>query len=208
MRRQRLWGFCLVLLAQASITTAAVAEESAALADQQAAREAAQLRKFNTFTQETFRTTQRSVEARLRDLDEKANHLFDQGTEIALAAMTSVIEERTGQYKLEHARSSGPILRLKELFLGLPVEVDQIYTDGKKQFEQDMKALAVRVAIVVAAEVDGAKNEIKAAQAKIASAQAKLPASIKARALKQRAEYAKKFAKLEARGYQSGKGTP
>lgn len=140
------------------------------------------LRQFKASSDALFKKTKASVDARLANLGDKANNLFDQGTEIAMASMTAFIEERLAPYK-------------SKLF-GVPPEADQIYAEGKKQFEEDMKALAVRVANVIADEVAGAKSEIKAAEAEIAAAQAKLPASVRLRAEKQRAGYAAKLAAL------------
>lgn len=138
------------------------------------------LEKLDAFSDALFKKTRRSVEDRLQDLDEKANHLFDQGTEIAMAAMTAHIEER--------------LARFKSALFGTPPEAEAIYADGKKQFEEDMKALSVRVANVIADEVAGAKREIELAKARIAAERAKLPASARARA-EERPDY---FGKLIA----------
>jgi hypothetical protein len=99
--------------------------------------------------------------------------------------MTAFIEDRLAPYK-------------KTLF-GPPPEAEQIYAEGKMQFEQDMKALTVRVANVIADEIAGAKREIKLAEAKIAAEQAKLPANVKARAAKQQAAYATKLGAISNR---------
>lgn len=181
MKRCRQWLFCLALLAPLAIPATAAAEQKArpALSDE------AQLQKLNVFSQALFKRTKQSVDARLANLDDKANNLFDQGTEIAIASMTAFIQERLAPYK--------------STLFGTPPEADQIYAEGKKQFDEDMKALAVRVANVIADEVAGAKREINAAQTRIADMHAKLPASARARAAKQRAEYAAKLGSLTDR---------
>jgi hypothetical protein len=181
MRSLRFWLFCIALVAPMATPRAAAAEQAA----KPAATDEARLRQFSSFSQAVFKKTKQEVEARLASLDEKANNLFDQGTEIAIASMTAFVEDRLAPYK-------------KTLF-GPPPEAEQIYAEGKKQFEQDMKALTVRVANVMADEITGAKREIRLAEAKIAAEQAKLPASVKARAAKQQAEYATKLGAISSR---------
>ena len=178
MRRFRPWLVCCTLMALATVPRTTNAEPRA----RPAQADEGHLRQFKASSDALFKKTKASVDARLANLGDKANNLFDQGTEIAIASMTAFIEERLAPYK-------------SKLF-GVPPEADQIYAEGKKQFEEDMKALAVRVANVIADEVAGAKSEIKAAEAEIAAAQAKLPASVKLRAEKQRAGYAAKLAAL------------
>ena len=178
MKRVAPWLFCLALLAPLAAPATAAAEQRA----RPVVGDEAQLQRFNAFSQALFKKTKASVEARLENLDEKANSLFDQGTEIAIASMTAYIQDR--------------LAPLKSTLFGAPPEADQIYADGKKQFEQDMKALSVRVANVMADEISGAKTEIKAAEATIAAEQAKLPASVKTRAAKQRVDFAAKLGVL------------
>jgi hypothetical protein len=172
---------CFALLAPLGLPSTAVAEQKA----KPVLSDAAQLEKFNAFSKALFEKTRQSVEARLQNLDEKASNLFDHGTEMAMASMTAMIQER--------------IAPLKSVLFGAPPEADQIYADGKKQFEQDMKALTVRVANVLADEIAGAKREIRAAEESIAREQAKLPASVKPRAAKQQADYAAKLGAMTSR---------
>lgn len=175
MKSLRPWLVCLALLVPLAMPRAAMAEQKA----RAVSSDEAQLQKFNAFADALLKKTKASIEARMESLDEKATSLFEQGTEIAMASMTAVVRDRLAPFK--------------SVLFGAPPEADQIYADGKKQFEQDMKTLSVRVANLMADEISGAKNEIKTAQAKIAEEHTKLPASVKARAAKQQKESAAKL---------------
>lgn len=181
MKRLIPWLLGLALLLPATLPAVAGAEPTtrSGLGDE------GELQRFDSFSQAAFKKTRASVDARLANLDDQANNLFDQGTEIAFASMTASIQERLAPYK--------------NTLFGPPPEAEQIYAEGKQQFEQDMKALAVRVANVIADEVAGAKREIALAEANIAAEHAKLPAPLRARAAKRRADYAAKLAALANR---------
>lgn len=117
-----------------------------------------------------YQKTKQKVEDRLKRLDDEANKAFDDGAAAAQASFLDYIDSQVFQYKLDRylSRLDGPVLWLRDLFKGLPPEVNQIYEAGKNKFIRDMEAVIDRVATIVEtglndalAEVNRGKDEVQ-----------------------------------------------
>ncbi len=168
--------------------------------EEQKAKEEKELKEFSDFVVTTFDNAKKAVDTRLEKLETRVNDMFDQGTDAALAAMKTFIEDALFDYKLNRylLTPGGSLLWIKDQILELPDEVDKFFTAGRTQFTSDMDALAVRVKDVVEAELAAAKAEVKVAQAAIAGKQATLSPGVQARAAEVTANFNEKFADLES----------
>ncbi len=169
--------------------------------EQQKAKEELELKGFTDFVVKTFEAAKQAVDNRLTALDTSVNALFDQGTEAALAAMKTYVENALFDYKLRRYLSIpgvGLALWIKDQILELPAEVNRFYAAGRALFESRMNALAVQVANLVESQLAAAKAEVKRAQGAIAAKAATLSPGVKTRAAQVQAEYAGRFAELES----------
>jgi hypothetical protein len=168
--------------------------------EEQKAKEEKELQDFSTFVVTTFDNAKRAVDTRLEKLETRVNDMFDAGTDAALAAMKSYIEDALFDYKLNRylLTPGGSVLWIKDQILELPEEVNRFFEAGRTQFTSAMDALAVQVKDVVEAELAAAKAEVKVAQAAIAAKQATLSPGVQARAAEVTANFNEKFADLES----------
>ncbi len=173
----------LLCLALAS-PVASPARADAAPVATTALSEEAEAARFHAFAEAAYQKAKTTVDARLVNLDSKAQHLFEHGTELALAAMESKVRER--------------LLPFKGTLFGPPPEAARVYAEGKLQFEEDLRALVVRVAEIVATEIAGAKDAIKVARESVAAERAKLSPSARERVAKEERELERRLALLEA----------
>ncbi|HZH92119.1 MAG TPA: hypothetical protein VEX70_16095 [Pyrinomonadaceae bacterium] len=118
-----------------------------------------------------YNRTKTNVENKLASLETEVGAMFDTGTDAALSAMKSYVEERIFNYKLERYLSIpgvGAARWVADQFTGLPEEVNAFYVEGRNIFTRLMDALVVRVADLVEKRLAEAKamvadgqNEIK-----------------------------------------------
>ena len=147
-----------------------------------------------------YNNTKAKVEKKLADLDEEVNRLFDQGTEKALDAMTTFVNQRLRRYKIDRYLSIpivGPARWIRDQFMGLPDEVNAFYEEGRTVFRAAMDALVVMVANLVERRLKEAKDEVAKGQAEIAKFVASQPKELQAVAQSAQKDVSSRFQELE-----------
>jgi hypothetical protein len=147
-----------------------------------------------------YNATKTKVEAKLAALDGEVNGLFDRGTEAALAAMTSFVNQRIRDYKIRRYLSI-PLVGLarwvRDQFVGLPDEVNAFYEQGRQLFQAQMDALIVRVANLVEQRLKEAKAEVARGQAQIKEFVASQPRELQQVAQQAQSAVSSRFEELE-----------
>jgi hypothetical protein len=166
---------------------------------QKAADEAARA-KVVADIEQIYNDTKAKVEQKLASLDTEVGAMFDQGTEAALTAMTSFVNARLRDYKIDRYLSIpfvGAVRWIRDQFLGLPDEVNAFYEQGRQVFQQRMDALVVRVAALVERRLKEAKDEVAKGQAAIKDYVAKQPKSLQDVAQRAQKDVSSRFEELE-----------
>jgi hypothetical protein len=137
---------------------------------QQRARDEAKRRDVVASIEKIYNDTKVRVEAKLSSLDTEVATMFDQGTEAALNAMTTFVNARIREYKIDRYLSIpfvGAARWIRDQFRGLPSEANVFYEQGRERFRASMDALIVRVANLVEKRLKEAKDEVARGQAAI-----------------------------------------
>jgi hypothetical protein len=147
-----------------------------------------------------YAATKARVDAKLAAVDGEVNGMFDRGVDAALAAMTSFVNGRIRDYKIQRYLSI-PLVGLarwiKDQILNLPDEVNVFYDQGRQLFQAQMDALIVRVANLVEQRLKEAKAEVTKGQAEIKTFVASQPKDLQAVAQQAQTAVASRFEELE-----------
>jgi hypothetical protein len=147
------------------LSQAGVAAEQAAAID----RDRAARQEVVDKIEKIYGETKAAVEAKLERLGRDVNDLFDKGVDRAIESMTDTVNARLDVYKYDRYFKYpwGPLAWVKDQCVGLPDEVEELYAAGRKQFEGDLRVLAVSIAKVVEARLDEAKREVASGRERI-----------------------------------------
>lgn len=109
-----------------------------------------------------FAATKTEVEAILSKLDTDVTAMFDQGINDATKGFEDYVDREVYRYKVDRYlnRFGGSLLWAKDLLLGLPDEVNEIYKRGKDRYVKAMDIVINKVAKLVAAQLNAAKKRI------------------------------------------------
>ena len=145
-----------------------------------------------------FDKTKQAVDNKLNSLEQEVSTLFDKGLETAMNAMTSYIDERMHQWKLNRyiLNPFGPALWLKDKLLGLPDEVNAFYIEGRKRFTQALDTVIVQIAKLVDTRLKEAKDTIASGQKEISDYVQQQPKDLQAVAQAAEKEMAGRFDEL------------
>jgi hypothetical protein len=106
-----------------------------------------------------YSTTKQQVEARLAQLDRDVDGMFDAGADKAKQDFESFVDKQTELFILERY-TGNPLLLARDLFLGLPPEVNNIYVTGRDRYIAQMRGVIGDVARVVETGLNEAKGLI------------------------------------------------
>lgn len=109
-----------------------------------------------------YEQTKTEVETILNDLDASVKTMFDSAAARATQAFEKHVEKRMSAYKSK--RYSGLIGKarwLKDLFAGLPDEVNEFFTEGRNLYLDIMDGELTTIAEHVATELTAAKDRIQ-----------------------------------------------
>jgi hypothetical protein len=119
--------------------------------------------------EELYNQTRKAVEDRLQKLDEDVNKTFDEGAATAQKAFEDYVDQRVTDYKIHRylLTPGGSFLWAKDLLLGLPDDVNQIYLAGRELYLTQMDGLLDQIAAVVETGLTEAKTLIKSGKQEI-----------------------------------------
>jgi hypothetical protein len=147
-----------------------------------------------------YNKTKTNVENKLASLETEVGAMFDGGTDAALSAMKSYVEDRIFRYKLERYLSIpvvGAARWVADQFMGLPDEVNVFYVEGRNLFTRMMDALVVRVANLVEKRLSEAKAMVASGQNEIKLYVSKLAPNLRSVGESAQKEMAGRFKELE-----------
>lgn len=126
-----------------------------------------------------YQETKSKVEARLQQLDEEVNQIFDAGAEAARVQFESYVDQRMRAYKRKrYSGATGLIKWGKDKLFGMPDEVNAFYQEGRDLYIQAMDAVIDEVATAVETGLNDAMEIIAAGRRQIQEYVANLPADL------------------------------
>ncbi len=126
-----------------------------------------------------YETTKTEVELILSTLDETVSTMFTNAADRAKSKFEAHVHERMDAYKSE--RYSGLIGKgrwIKDKFKGLPSEVNEFFTEGRKVYIDEMDAELTLIAQHVAQKLTEAKDRISLGKQQVAEYVQALPDSL------------------------------
>ncbi|MBE7169597.1 MAG: DUF4157 domain-containing protein [Williamsia sp.] len=146
-----------------------------------------------------FNATKADVEALLSRLDTDAAALFDQGIAAATRLFEDYVDREVHHYKVERYlnRLGGSLLWAKDLLLGMPDEVNEIYVRGKQLYVSAMDKLIDQVAKLVVTQLNAAKKRINQGKQQIKGYVESLPKNLQQIGAEAARNIQAKFSELE-----------
>ncbi|MEV2220314.1 hypothetical protein AB0E01_10595 [Nocardia vinacea] len=145
-----------------------------------------------------FDATKTEVEQILTGLDGLVAQKFEEGERKAKEAFTADHKERMWQYKLRrYGGPLGPTLWVKDLFLDMPAEANNLFLESKKLYESKMSAVISDIADTVGTELNRAKERIARGRTQVQKFVAEQPANLQKLAGQAVDEIGSQFADLE-----------
>ncbi len=147
--------------------------------------------------QKVFDATKKGVEDILTGLDKKVDETFTAGEKAARDAFTAEHKRRMDEYK--DRRYSGVLGKgrwLKDKLTSLPEEANQIFVQARQGYVTRMQQVISRVADVIGAELNRAKQRIAAGRAELQAEVKRLPADLQAIGKEAAGGFAEKFDQL------------
>ncbi len=147
--------------------------------------------------QKVFDATQRDVQAILDGLDKKVDDKFTAEEGAARAAFTAEHKRRMDAYK--DARYSGLLGKgrwLKDKFMGLPEEANQIFVTARQGYVTRMQSVISAVADVIGTELGKAKARIAQGRGDLQNAVNGLPKDLQAIGKEKAGEFSARFDEL------------
>lgn len=187
-------GAALMVGVKSSSNSAVLTRQQIAKAKDEAAR-----KKVADDIEAIYNETKTRVEQKLGTLEGEVSSLFDNGTTTALKTMKESVETRLERYKRDRYGFSltGVANWTRDLFMGLPEEVNEFYVEARKNFTLEMDALIVRVANLVETRLKEAKQEVAKGQERIKLYVAALPQNLQSVGKSAQKEVADRFSELE-----------
>jgi hypothetical protein len=147
--------------------------------------------------QKVFDATKKDVEQILSDLDKKVDDKFTTDEKAARDAFTADHKRRMKEYKdKRYSGFWGPGKWLKDKFLGMPKEADQIFVEARKGYVNRMQQVISGIADVIGAELNRAKQRIATGRNELQAEVKKLPADLQAIGKEAAGEFSAKFDEL------------
>lgn len=121
-----------------------------------------------------------NVESKLNGLDTSVTKAFDDGANAAQQTFEDFIDAKMNAYKAE--RYGGPLgwtLWIRDLFAGLPEEVNVFYSQGRDVFVHQMDIVINQVVTIIGTAITAARAEIERGKARINEYVAGLPTNLR-----------------------------
>jgi hypothetical protein len=126
-----------------------------------------------------FDTTKTDVEKILGNLDGEVGKRFEDGERKAKEAFTADHEARMSKYKWSrYGGPGGAALWIKDQFLDLPAEANDIFVTSKKVYETRMQGVIGEIADFVGAELGRAKARVAEGRAQVQKFVAEQPKAL------------------------------
>ena len=147
--------------------------------------------------QKVFDATKKDVEQILSDLDKKVDDKFTKDEKAARDAFTAEHKRKMDEYKdKRYSGFWGPGKWIKDKFLGLPEEANQIFVQARKGYVDRMQQVISGIADVVGAELNRAKQRIATGRNELQTEVKKLPTDLQAIGKEAAGEFSSKFDEL------------
>lgn len=147
--------------------------------------------------QKVFDATKKDVEQILSDLDKKVDDKFTKDEKAARDAFTAEHKRKMDEYKdKRYSGFWGPGKWIKDKFLGLPEEANQIFVQARKGYVDRMQQVISGIADVIGAELNRAKQRIATGRNELQTEVKKLPADLRAIGKEAAGEFSSKFDEL------------
>lgn len=147
--------------------------------------------------QKVFDATKKDVEDILNVLDKKVDDKFDAGEKAARDAFTADYTRKIDAYKdKRYSGLEGAWNWTRDLFAGLPDEVNVFYEQARKGYVERMQGVISNVADLIGAELKRAKERITTGRAELQAEVKKLPADLQAIGKEAAADFSGKFDEL------------
>ncbi len=157
-----------------------------------------ELARFASEVAQIYDQTKKKAEDRLSRLDTEVNQAFDSGAGDAQKAFEDYVDRRMEDYKdKRYGGIDGPLLWLKDKFLGLPSEVNVFYEEGRKLYIAKMDAVLDKVSMLVEKGLTEAKAEITGGRAAVQEKVNKLSPNLKQKAQQDIQKFQSQFDELE-----------
>ena len=145
-----------------------------------------------------YEKTKSDVTTILDTLEEKVTKRFEYFSNIAKKAFEDYVAVKMILYKAKrYGGIDGPIWWTRDLFMGLPDEVNQFFVDGKKVFVKAMDVGITNVANLVAGELNRAKSRIERGKTDVNKYVDSLPKNLKHLGKEAAEEIQDKFSQLQ-----------
>lgn len=163
------------------------------------AKDEADRAKVATDIEAKFATTKTDVEAILTKLDKDASAMFEQGINDATKGFEDYVDREVYRFKVDRYlnRFGGSLLWAKDLLLGLPDEVNEIYVRGKDRYVRAMDVVINKVAKLVASQLNAAKKRIASGKQEIKTYVESLPKNLQKIGADAAKNIQSKFSELE-----------
>jgi hypothetical protein len=147
--------------------------------------------------QKVFDATKKDVEDTLCGLDKKVDDQFSREEKQARGAFTDEHKQRMQEYKdKRYSGLSGKWRWVRDKFLGLPDEANQIFVVARDHYVARMQTVISNVADTIGRELDRAKARIAKGRDDLKAAVAHLPADLRAMGAQAADEFAGRFDEL------------
>jgi hypothetical protein len=145
-----------------------------------------------------YESTKKDVEGILDTLEDRVATMFEITAQKAKKTFEDYVEARMAWYKVE--RYSGPLGLIKwtkDLFVGLPDEVNEFFVKGKEKFTEAMEAGINVIATHVAGHLNLAQARIKRGKTDVTKYVESLPKNLRHLGKEAASEIQEKFAALQ-----------
>jgi len=147
---------------------------------------------------EIYEKTKSSVTSILDNLESTVSYMFKRTAAAAKRNFEKYVEIEMAKYKLKRYSGIGGGLRwTKDLFMGLPDEVNNFFVEGKEVFVKTMDVGITLIAEKVASELNRAKSRIQQGKDEVNKYVESLPKNLKHLGKEAADEIKDKFAALE-----------
>lgn len=131
--------------------------------------------------QKVFDATKRDVEEILSGLDRKVDQQFDAEEGEARKAFTADMQKRMDDYKSQrYSGFTGKLRWVKDKFMGLPPEADQIFVAARAGYVASMRQVISRIADTIGAQLGRARARIAQGRADLEAEVHRMPADLQA----------------------------
>ncbi len=145
-----------------------------------------------------FDATKTEVETILGGIDAEVTKRFEAGEAKAKEAFTADHQKRMWDYKVRrYTGPLGPSLWLKDLFLKMPPEADNLFLESKKVYETKMAGVIDDVADFIGKELTRAKDRVAKGRADVQKFVVEQPANLQKIAGQAAGEIGSQFDELE-----------